>query len=59
MTYSMKRDDETLKEFIEFYGVENIPNPDHHPKQFEFLFKSFEHTKRMQNNVKGDTKNVQ
>lgn len=48
MTYSVKYDDETLDEFIYYFGLENIPNPEQYPIQFEFLIKSFEHYKKMQ-----------
>jgi hypothetical protein len=44
----MKRDEAMLKEMIEFYGKENIPNPEHYPLRFEFLTKSFEHYNKMQ-----------
>jgi hypothetical protein len=37
-----------IHEFIEYYGMKNIPNPDHYPRRFEFLMKSFRHYKRMQ-----------
>lgn len=42
----MKRDDDFLKEMIEFYGIENLPDPTHYPLRFEFMTKSFEHYKR-------------
>jgi hypothetical protein len=48
MTYSAKRDDAFIEEFIEHYGVENIPDPYQYPKRFEFLVKSFEYYKHMQ-----------
>jgi hypothetical protein len=49
MTYSLKRDDQTLQEMINHYGgIQNIPNPLHYPIQFEFLVKSFEHFKRVE-----------
>ena len=48
MSYSVKRDDEFIEEFIEHYGVENIPDPLQYPRRFEFLVKSYEHYKRMQ-----------
>jgi hypothetical protein len=51
-TYSMKRDDATLKEMIEYYGIENIPNPEQYPIRFEFLTRSFEHYKKMQTREK-------
>jgi hypothetical protein len=47
MNYSINRDEQLLKEMIEFYGLENIPNPKHYPLRFEFLTKSFEHYKKM------------
>lgn len=46
--FKLKKDDDTLKEMILFYGIENIPNPEHYPLCFEFLVKSYEHMKRMQ-----------
>ena len=42
-----KRDEDMLQEMIELYGLENIPNPEQYPMQFEFLTKSFEHYKNM------------
>lgn len=56
MNYSVKRDDEFIEEFIEYYGIENIPNPDQYPRRFEFLVKSFEHYKRMQE-LKNENRN--
>lgn len=55
MNYSTQRDDEFLKEMIEHYGVENIPNPEQYPIRFEFLVKSFEHYKCMQETSDGST----
>lgn len=48
MNYSVKKDDEFIKEFIEYHGEETIPDPSQYPKRFEFLVKSFEHYKRME-----------
>lgn len=48
MNYSANRDDAFIEEFIEYYGVENIPDPYQYPKRFEFLIKSYEHYKRME-----------
>lgn len=48
MTYSLKKDDETLNEMIEYFGTDNIPNPEHYPLRFEFMVKTFEHFKKMQ-----------
>lgn len=48
MSYNLKRDEDTLKELILFYGAENIPNPEQYPLRFEFLVKSYEHIKRME-----------
>jgi len=45
MNYS--ENDKFTQEFIDYYGEENIPNPDQYPLRFEFLAKSFEHYKRM------------
>lgn len=47
MNYSAKRDDAFIEEFIEYYGVENIPDPNQYPARFEFLVKSYEHYKRI------------
>jgi hypothetical protein len=35
--------DKLIQEMIDFYGAANIPNPEHYPRQFEFLVKSFQH----------------
>lgn len=48
MTYSVKRDDAFIEEFIEHYGVENIPDPYQYPKRFEFLVKTYEYYKYRQ-----------
>lgn len=56
MSYSVKRDDEFIEEFIEHYGVENIPDPFQYPRRFEFLVKSYEHYKRMQE-LKNENRN--
>jgi len=48
MTYSVKYNDDTLDEFIDYFGIENIPNPEQYPARFKFLIKSFEHYKRME-----------
>ena len=48
MVYKPKRDEDTLRELIQFYGIENIPNPEHYPLRFEFLVKSYDHIKRVQ-----------
>lgn len=56
MTYSVKRDDAFIEEFIEYYGVENIPDPYQYPKRFEFLVKTYEYYKyrqEMKGNVYG------
>jgi len=46
---SLKNEDEFLAELLEYCGGEkNIPNPDQYPMRFEFLIKSFQHYKRMQ-----------
>lgn len=47
-TYSLKKTDENLNEMIEYFGIENIPNPEHYPLRFEFMVRSFEHYKKMQ-----------
>ena len=46
--YSTNRDEKMLQEMIDYFGIENIPNPDQYPKRFEFLTKSYEHYIRMQ-----------
>lgn len=47
--YSAERNEDFLNEMVEFYGgIENLPNPNHYPIRFEFLTKSFEHYKKMQ-----------
>jgi hypothetical protein len=53
----MKRDENMLKEMIEFYGKENIPNPEQYPMRFEFLTKSFEHYKKMEAQRENNGKN--
>lgn len=52
----MKRGETMLKEMIEFYGADKIPNPEQYPMQFEFLTKSFEHYKKMKQQSKEVTK---
>jgi hypothetical protein len=47
MNYSEK-EDKFVQEFIDHFGEENIPNPQQYPRRFEFLVKSFQHYKRMQ-----------
>jgi hypothetical protein len=41
-------DDETIKEFLEYYSGTSIPDPEHYPKRFEFMVKTFFHSKKMQ-----------
>lgn len=43
----MKKDEKFLQEMIDYYGIQNIPDPKHWPMRFEFLVKSFEHHKKM------------
>lgn len=43
----MKRNKKMLKEMIEHFGAENIPDPRQYPKRFEFLTKSFEFHRQM------------
>lgn len=53
MNYSIM-EDKDLREFIDYYGQENIPNPEQYPLRFAFLVKMFQHHKRMQmHNAKG------
>ena len=47
MNYSIKRDEKLFNEMVEYYGIENIPNPENYPIRFEFLTRSFEHFKKM------------
>jgi hypothetical protein len=42
-----KRDEDMFEAMIELFGIENIPNPEQYPMQFEFLTKTFEHYKNM------------
>lgn len=48
MDNSLARDDDFIKEMIEYYG--KMPNPQQYPIRFEFLTQSFEHRKKMQEN---------
>lgn len=48
----MKRDENMFNEMVNFFGRENIPNPEQYPIRFEFLTKSFEHHKYMETNGK-------
>ena len=48
MTYSVEND-ALIEEFIEYFGIENIPNPDQYPKRLEFLIKTFKYYKSMEN----------
>jgi hypothetical protein len=41
------RNEDMLKEMIEYFGEKNIPDPEQYPIRFQFLTKSFEHYKRM------------
>jgi hypothetical protein len=43
-----KIDDKSIAEFIDYYKDTVIPNPEHYPKQFEFMLKAFLHSKKMQ-----------
>lgn len=54
MSYSAKRDDKFIKEFIEYYGEKNIPDPFQYPKRFEFLVKSYEHYKKYEEDIKNE-----
>jgi hypothetical protein len=40
-------DDDFLRRMIDFYGEENIPNPEHYPLSFEFRIKGFIHHEKM------------
>lgn len=50
--------DDVLNDMIEYFGQENIPNPKHHPKRFDFLVRSYEHYLKMKKteNVPENTK---
>lgn len=48
--YSITRDEIFLKEMIEYFGADRIPNPEQYPLKFEFMTKSFEHHKKMKTN---------
>jgi hypothetical protein len=47
MNFSTNHDDKFVEDFIAYFGIENIPNPNQYPKRFEFLLKSYEHYKKM------------
>ena len=47
MNYSVEND-ALIEEFIEYFGIENIPNPDQYPKRLEFLIKTFKYYKSME-----------
>jgi hypothetical protein len=40
-------DDDTIKEFLEYYSGTAIPDPEHYPKRFEFMVKTFLHSRKM------------
>lgn len=43
----MMNTDKSIKEFIEFYGEDKIPDPEQYPLRFKFLFESFKHYNKM------------
>jgi hypothetical protein len=50
--------DETVyAEFMDYYQHTQLPNPEHYPKQFQFLIDSFLHHKKMKD-MKNDQSNI-
>ena len=43
-----KVSDDQVKEFIEFYGEDKIPNPEQYPIRFKFLLETFKYVKSRQ-----------
>ncbi|MFA7407866.1 MAG: hypothetical protein WCY93_08650 [Anaerolineaceae bacterium] len=52
---AQKRTRDLLKEMIEVFGKENIPNPEHYPLRFEFLTKTVEHMRTMRKGKEVET----
>jgi len=48
-------DEETIKEFFDYFKDTPLPNPDHYPKQFQFLIDSFVHYRKMREEVRNET----
>lgn len=44
-------DDDTIKEFLEYYREASIPDPDQYPNRFKFMIKSFLHHKKMEKSI--------
>jgi hypothetical protein len=44
-------DDNTIKEFLEYYSGTAIPNPAQYPKRFKFMIEAFLHHKKMETNI--------
>lgn len=42
-----KVDDETIKEFLEYYSGTSIPDPEQYPRRFKFMIETFLHHKNM------------
>jgi hypothetical protein len=40
-------DDDTIKEFLDYYSETVIPDPEQYPKRFEFMVKAFNHSKKI------------
>lgn len=40
-------DEDTIREFLEYYSETSIPDPEHYPRRFKFMVDSFMHHKRM------------
>ena len=40
-------DDDTIREFLEYYSETKIPDPEHYPNIFKFMVDAFMHHKRM------------
>lgn len=47
-----KVDEQTINEFLELHKGKPLPNPEHYPKQFQFLIDSFVHHKKMKEMTK-------
>ena len=43
----MKVDDKTIEEFFDYYKNTPLPNPEHYPRQFQYLIDMFMHYKKM------------
>jgi hypothetical protein len=54
---SNKVDEETIKEFFDYFGDTALPDPEHYPIRFQFLIDSFVHHKNMKG-MKNDHSNI-